>query len=204
MERADPPGLRAGRALGENRVAAALAVGAVAAGEAAEGALTLAEAPERNPLLEVALERDERDQGQADADRGENERAELERVDVVGHVVARHDEGEDRREADGRQAQRQVARACLAEPAEERVGARQRGDDEQEPGGEAPDRLERGGPVLLGLDLARTPPRPPEWRRRPLFRASTTATCVCSYTGLGVLVGAFRSAAGASASRAVL
>ena len=72
MKHTDPAGLRTRAARGDERATASLAVGLTPAGKTAEGAFALASAPDGDPLLQVALEGDEREQGEPGADRSKD------------------------------------------------------------------------------------------------------------------------------------
>ena len=141
----------------------------LADGEAAERTFTLAHASDRHSPGEVALKRCEGEDREGDTDQRKHKRPELEGVHVVGDVVPGHEEGEEGCKAHGREPHREVARAALAQAAEEEIGGGEDCDDESEPGEKGDELgvlevlgLARGGCLRCGprrLDLGLGRPR---------------------------------------------
>jgi hypothetical protein len=90
-------------------------------GVATERALVLAHTPYRDSPGEIALEGEERTEGQPDSEQREDEGAEVDWVDVVRDVIAGHDEGQDSRGRDNGEREGEIPGAPLAQTVEQHV-----------------------------------------------------------------------------------
>ena len=126
MEDANAPIGATRRAARHNLPAAALATPVSAYRIAAEGALPLPHAAERNPVSEVALEYGEGEQRDRDSEDREHERPQVEWVDVVGDVVRGQNDGQDGCVRNDGRGDGEVPRPTPAQPGEQPVAERER------------------------------------------------------------------------------
>jgi hypothetical protein len=105
----------------------------VADGEAAERALVFANTSKRDALRQVSLQCGEGEERQHDPGQRQHEWAECDRIDVVRDVVTGHHQGEDRRGADDRKRDREVARATAPEAPQQPVAEAEQAEYEPEP-----------------------------------------------------------------------
>src|ERR1044071_8831293 len=138
------PWRRALRTLRDDIASATLAMRAGPAdGIATERTLALANATSRDAPREIALETPEREDRQRHSRRGKHERSDVVPAHVVVDVVDAHDEREDRRGADQRRGQRQIARAPEAPESQEGKAERREGERQSQ--------QECRAPVVLAL-----------------------------------------------------
>src|SRR5262245_59867011 len=125
VHRPDPALAPAGRARGEDVATAALAAAIVPDRVAAVRALPPTHPSRRDALRQVAPQPYKSEQRQPDPDDGEDERTELQGVDVVGDVVRAEVERQERRVAHEGNGDDEVPRASLPQLREQPVAERE-------------------------------------------------------------------------------